>query len=101
MLVFGPHFVASAMYYLPSPLREKSTQLSWIKFFSVITDIMMSSDSGQTGQFFSKHFFLLLQFTVPIDKIISAKNARAWVSMVSYLKKKKYAENMKKIVGAV
>ena len=24
--------------------------------------------------------------TVPIAKIISAKNARAWVSMVSYLK---------------
>ena len=56
MLVFGPHFVASAMYYLPSPLREKSTQESWLKLFSVITEIMMSSASGHTGQFFSKHF---------------------------------------------
>jgi len=26
--------------------------------------------------------------TVPIAKILSVKNARAWVSMVSYLKKK-------------
>ena len=26
-------------------------------------------------------------YTVPIDKILSVKNARAWVSMVSYLKK--------------
>jgi hypothetical protein len=27
-------------------------------------------------------------FTLPIAKIVSVKNARAWVSMVSYLKKK-------------
>ena len=27
------------------------------------------------------------QSTVPIDKISNVKNARAWVSMVSYLKK--------------
>ena len=27
-------------------------------------------------------------FTVPIDRILSVKNARAWVSMVSYLKNK-------------
>ena len=28
-----------------------------------------------------------LLYTVPIDKILSVKHARAWVSMVSYLKK--------------
>jgi hypothetical protein len=40
--------------------------------------------------------------TLPTVTILSAKNVRAWVSMVSYLKKNKnYAENMKKIVGAV
>ena len=30
---------------------------------------------------------LIPKYTLPIPKIISAKNARAWVSMVSYLKK--------------
>ena len=30
----------------------------------------------------------IFQVTVPIDKIISVKNARAWVSMVSYLEQK-------------
>ena len=34
--------------------------------------------------------------TVPIDKILSVKNARAWVSMVSYLKKEIKIENIKK-----
>ena len=29
----------------------------------------------------------MLLGTVPIDKILSVKNVRAWVSMVSYLKK--------------
>ena len=29
---------------------------------------------------------LLKVYTVPIDKILSVKNARAWVWMVSYLK---------------
>ena len=29
---------------------------------------------------------MLLLFTMPIDKILSVKKARAWVSMVSYLK---------------
>ena len=40
------------------------------------------------------------KYTLPTVEIISAKNARAWVSMVLYLKKN-YAENTKKIVGAV
>ena len=30
---------------------------------------------------------LASMYTVPIDNILSVKNARAWVSMVSYLKK--------------
>ena len=34
-----------------------------------------------------KRFELGLLATVPIDKILSVKNARAWVTMVSYLKK--------------
>ena len=41
-----------------------------------------------------KHFIRSTEFaenlslcTVPIDKILCVKNARAWVSMVSYLKK--------------
>ena len=31
--------------------------------------------------------FLLFPITVPIDRILDVKNARAWVLMVSYLKK--------------
>ena len=34
-----------------------------------------------------RHLFYYTIHTVPIAKIISVKNARAWVSMVSYLKK--------------
>ena len=37
--------------------------------------------------------------TVPITKTISVKNARAWVSMVSYFKKK--VKIFKKILRAV
>ena len=42
-----------------------------------------------------------IQFTLPIAKILSVKNARAWVSMVSYLKKQNQNIKKKKILGAV
>jgi hypothetical protein len=39
---------------------------------------------------------------VPIDEILSVKNARAWVSIVSYLRKLKLkCKKGKKILGAV
>ena len=44
--MIGPHFVASAVRCLPSPLRDRCIQESWLKFFSVITELMMSSASG-------------------------------------------------------
>ena len=40
MLVMGPHFVASAVRYLPSTLRERRIQESWLRFLSVINELM-------------------------------------------------------------
>ena len=54
------------------------------------------SRSASLANFFNPSF----GYTVPTAKIISDKNARAWVSMVSYLKKKWKYQREKKILGA-
>ena len=44
----------------------------------------------QGVEFISEVAFLILSFnTLPTADILSSKNARAWVSMVSFKKKKK------------
>lgn len=40
MLVIGPHFVACSVRYLPSTLRERRIQESWLHFFAVIMELM-------------------------------------------------------------
>ena len=41
------------------------------------------------------------RYTLPTDEILSGKNARAWVSMVLYLRKEMKIETKKKILEAV
>ena len=57
------------------------------KMYFVLNDSILSVN--YLFNFWPSKLFLwkFSQNTVPIDKILSVKNARAWVSMVSYLKK--------------
>ena len=60
----------------------------FVKFcysFYLVGDIM--EIEKQIVKSFFKWSLNSLQDTVPIDKMLSVENARAWVSMVSYLKR--------------
>ena len=74
-------------------MSQKNVDL-WKKIetenYSFFTLRFSTEKRGKTVGSYLLHFLFLdlsSPSTVPIAKIISVKNARAWVSMVSYLKK--------------
>ena len=81
--------------FMQSLSSDKSTKMYFVLNYSILSVNYLFS-------FWPSKLFLwkFLQNTVPIDKILSVKNARAWVSMVSYLKKNKKNIKEKKNPGS-